>query len=466
VEVQAAIEEVARLRVAANDARVELDSSEAEENALRKQRAGAPPSIAGASPEENRALTSRLAEVEANLADARAKYTDEHPRVKLLAGEATELRNRVSNPAEQPKTMTRNPAYSMLGARMEQSSTARRSAEQRRKALEEVIRESEDRASKLTAVEGEAARLLADVSVLQDHVAALLKQLATAEDDVRSASSYFQIISAAVPPEHSEKSLGRIVAVATPLLTMLISILIMTLREMRNLTVRTASEAAYWSRAPVLWSSGWPAGPESETRELGRELANVLESRPAVVGVTVYNAREGDEEACAWLSTLVVDRLNSRGEASSIVDLRYRALEEKADLADALEHKQLGEEIGALRTDSHAVLAVLPSLDDIAAVRASLRWIDALIVIVPSGKVKFTTLDGLRRSLGLMEHGLGLVLVDMPLDLLSSGSRTAGGAYSFWPPARRRRRSSMMSAQISQHSAAAVMALGGSPPSR
>lgn len=466
IEVQAAIEEVARLRVAANDARVELDSSEAEESVLRKQRASAPATIVGATPEENRALTARLAEVEANLADARAKYTDEHPRVRLLSGEASELRNRVNNPAEQPKATTRNPAYSVLGARVEQSAAAKRAAEQRRKALQDVIQESEDRASKLTSVEGETARLLADVSVLQDHVAALLKQAATAEDDVRSATSYFQIISKATPPEHSEKGLGRIVAVATPLLTMLTALLILGLREMRNLSVRTAAEASYWSKAPVLWSSGWPAGPESETRELGRELANVLEARPAVVGISVCRVNEGDEETSAWLATLVVERLNSRGVASSIIDLRYRALEEQADLADALEHKQLGEEIRALRADSHATLAVLPNLDDIAAVRASLRWIDALVVIIPSGKVKFTWLDGLRRSLGLMEHGLGLVLVDVPLDLLDSSSRTAAGAYSFWPPPRRRRRSSIMPAQISQHSTAAVMALEGMPPPR
>lgn len=455
IEVQAAIEEVARLRVAANDARVELESSQAEEAAQRRIQVVAPRAT-GPVADSPPANAARLAEVEANLANARARHTEEHPRVKLLEAEAAELRS--SGAAG--TTDTARPAAPTPGAgRLAHTVQTRRAAEQRRKALQDVIRESEERASKLTAVEGEAARLLADMNAQQDHVASLLKQSATAEDDVRSASSYFQIVSRASSPEHPERGFGWIFALGFPVAVVLLAILLLLLREMKSLSARTATEAAFWARAPVLWSSSWPRGTEAECRELGRQLANVMESRPGVVGFTVLRASKSDADAASWLAELVADRLNARGENSNMVDLRYRALQEQFELADALEHRVLGEEIGLLRSDFHAVLTVLPSLDDPASVRAALRWIDALVVIVPSGRVSYKRLHSLRHTLGLQEHGLGLVMIDVTPDLLQSTPRTAAAAFAFWPPPRRRRRSTVIPAQLEENNAGPLIAL-------
>lgn len=454
IEVQAAIEEVARLRVAANDARVELESSLAEEAAQRRIRSVAPRALGPV--DDSPANAARLAEVESNLANARARHTEEHPRVKLLEAEAAELRSRG---AAGTSGTARVAAPTPGAGRLEHTVQTRRAAEQRRKALQDVIRESEERASKLTAVEGEAARLLADMNAQQDHVASLLKQSATAEDDVRSASSYFQIVSRASPPDHPERGFGWIFALGFPVAVVLLAILLLLLREMKSLSARTATEAAFWARAPVLWSSSWPRGTEAECRELGRQLANVIESRPGVVGFTVLRGSKSDGDAASWLAELVADRLNARGENSNMVDLRYRVLQEQFELADALEHRVLGEEIGLLRSDFHAVLTVLPSLDDPASVRAALRWIDALVVIVPSGRASYKRLHSLRHTLGLQEHGLGLVMIGVPADLLQSTARTATAAFAFWPPPRRRRRAAVIPAQLEENSAGPLIAL-------
>jgi uncharacterized protein involved in exopolysaccharide biosynthesis len=466
IEMQAAIEEVARLRVAANDARVELQTSEAEEEVLRKQRTGLAPTVSGTNAEQQRAEAARLGQVEADLASARAKYTDEHPRVKILQNEASRLKTELQDPNRAvPQVTQRNPAHATVGGRMMVSSAAKRSAEQRRKALGDVIDEAERHAAKLTAVQGQAANLLADMTVAQDHVAGVLKQLATAEDDVRSASSYFQIVSRATVPEYPEKGIGRTVALATPLGALLLALLVLLRREMSSLVIRTGPEAAYWSRAPVLWSTSWPGGNVDEMRELGREMANILETRPAVVGISVLGRKEHADTG-ALLASISHARLVSRGEDCAVTDLRNRATPARAgDLADALEHRGLGEELAQLRAGTGTVLAVLPTLQDIAAVRASLRWLDALVVVVPSGKVRFTQLQSLRAALSLPEHGLGIVVVDVPQDLLGATSRTAAGEYGFWPSARRRRRSSMMAARLSQGTGANPMVtLPGVPP--
>jgi uncharacterized protein involved in exopolysaccharide biosynthesis len=464
LEVQSAIEEVARLRVAANDARVELQSTGAEEHALRQKRSSLAAVVTAPDQDQQRAEAARLGQVEADLAGARSKYTDEHPRVKLLSGEAARLRARVDDPSSQPaKLSLRNPALLTVGSRLEQTSLARRTAEQRRIALTTVIEEAEQHAANLTAVQGQAARLLADVTGAQDHASAVLKELASAEDDVRSASSHFQIVSQGTAADHSEKGVGRIVAVTAPLGAFLLTLLVLLRREAGDLAVRTATEVAYWAGAPVLWSTGWPKGSEEELRELGRQMANILEMRPAVVGVTVLG-RPDDQALPALLAAVSLERLTNRGETCEVTDLRNCLVQSTGDLADAMEHRSVGDELCALRSTTNTVLAVLPSLDDLAAVRASLRWIDALVVVVPSGGVRFTKLKALRQTLGLNEHGLGLVLVGMPQDLLHATARTANAAQGFWPSARRNRRSGVMHARLTQGTSSALVAYQRAPP--
>lgn len=432
-ETQSAIEELARLRVVENNARVELESAQADEQIHRGVRVpavGAP--LAAQAAARAPVADPRLAVLEAELTDARAKYTDSHPRIRALESEISTLR---ANPPPAPMSAASSPAAQArrqdppaVGVR--DTAASRRSVAQRRKALESVIHDAEQRAAQLTAVQGKAAQLLADVSVAQDRSTALLKLTATAEDDVRSASSDFQIVSRATIPERAEKGTGRALAVGAPLGALLIGLLVLLWREFGSLRVRTAAEASWWARAPVIWSSAWPSGTPEEARQLGREVANVMESRHAVIGITGI----GDSHQAEELSVMVADRLLGRGEACFLVDLRNRAVPNRnADLADALEHRSLGELIAQARSMHRVVLLVLPSTDDMPALRAGLRWADAVVVIVESGKVTAPSLWGLRSALGLHEGGIGLVVTAVRNVLLHPAGRIAGLVQEFWP---------------------------------
>jgi uncharacterized protein involved in exopolysaccharide biosynthesis len=436
-ETQAAIEELARLRVAENNARVELEGALSQERAQPAGRAVDPAPPPQPVPPPSRPADARVAQLEGELAEARSRYTDSHPRVRALESEIASYRARA--PAEPRPATAPAPSLASAGttppdarapvARILDPGAGRRSIEHRRKALETVIRDAERRASKLTGVQGQAAQLLADVTVAQDHTTSLLKQSATAEDDVRGASSNFQVVSRAAPPELADKGLGRVLVVLAPLAALLATLGVVLGREIGSLRVRTALEASFWSRAPVLWSTPWPFGSEQEARQLGREVADVLEAREGVVGVTAF----GDTAAPGELAQLLVDRIATRGGACGLIDLRERCLPHPdADLADALEHRSLGEQIARARDAFETVVLVLPSCEQISALRAALRWADALVVIVPSGAVGAPTLAGLRAALGLREGGLGLVVSCVPERLLHPAGRVTGSDKDVW----------------------------------
>lgn len=448
VDVQGAITELARLRIAANDARVELQGLQAREASLRRSRATNPENVVVSRNEQNNDA-ARLAQLETELAEKRSKYSDDHPEVRALSAEVAALKARAgAAPVVTSQVVGRNPMRDTLGLQLEESSAVRKAVEERTKALADLTREAERRAQQLTGAQGEAARLLADVKVNEEHVAALLKQIAMAEDDVRGATSNFQIVSRATPPERSEKGVGRIVAIALPVVGLLLAVLAVVVRELAPLRVRTASEAAYWCDAPVLCATKWPAvepaskgaakpkaaassgakasaaTSDGEPSRIAREIADAIEGHAGVLGVSFVGV-----DSPRAVVDLVARALRRRRVPCAVHDASVRSPRSKVPLADVLERRAFGDRVARARRGHRIVFVLLPSLADADAVRAAQRWLDGTLVVLESGAASMTTLGRVRARLGIEREGLGVVLVR---DALTSGAPPIGALASLW----------------------------------
>ena len=429
-EVQANIGELARLRTSAHDAQIELQGLQARESALRVAQSASSPSVVTSSSEEH-TDAARLAISETELAALRSKYSEDHPSVLALAAEVKVLRARAKTlaPAVTAQTLGRNPTYDAIAIQAEESQVVRMGMEERARALADVEQQAETRARKLTAVEGQAARLLADVTTNEEHVNVLLKQLAMAEDDVRGASSGFQIVSRATPPDHPERGIGRVVAAALPIFALLIAIALVLSRELRGLRVKTTNEAAYWGRAPVLASTSWPDDERETIETLSRYVADAFEPRRGVVGIAAMGTANGT----AAIANAVADRLRWRGKTCAVIEARAHAhRSEEGRLADAFEHKRFANALSDLRAANDVVLLLVPPASDPLSLRASLRSVNSLIVVVDSGEARLTDLASLRATLGLESRGLGIVLTNVPRDLMSWSGRAAGDSSHAW----------------------------------
>jgi uncharacterized protein involved in exopolysaccharide biosynthesis len=430
VEVQAGIGELARLRTSAHDAQIELQGLQARESALRVAQSASSPSVVMSSSEEH-TDAARLAISETELAALRSKYSEDHPSVLALAAEVKVLRARAKTlaPAVTAQTLGRNPTYDAIAMQAQESQVVRMGLEERARALADVEQQAEARARKLTAVEGQAARLLADVTTNEEHVNVLLKQLAMAEDDVRGASSGFQLVSRATPPDHPVRGIGRIVAAALPIFALLAAIALVLLRELRGMRVKTTSEAAYWGRAPVVASTSWPDDEHETIEALSRYVADALEARRGVVGLAAMATANGT----AAIANAVAERLRWRGKTCAVVEARAHAHRfEECGLADAFEHEHFTRALSSLRATNDLVFLLVPPASDPLALRASLRGVDSLIVAVDSGEACLTDLASLRATLGLESRGLGIVLTNVPRDLMSWSGRAAGNPSHVW----------------------------------
>jgi uncharacterized protein involved in exopolysaccharide biosynthesis len=420
-EEEAAIRELARLEVLEHDVKIDMEGAKAMDASLRAARAANPETVVTASTQD-RSDVQRLVQLQTELAQARARFTPDHPAVKALQAQVDALRGMVDGaPARATSTTVgRGTVHDAVATQLEQAHASERSLEERQRTLTAVRAQADARARQLTAAEAQAARLLADVKVDEAEVEAILKQIAEAEADVRAATSDFQFVSRAIPPTQSSLPIGPLTAIAIPLLTLLAFLW----RTVAPLRAKTSSELAYWSGAPVLWSSAWPAGPGDEGETLARELAETIEDRPCVVGLC--STLEGD--LSARLARMIAEQLRARGISCGILEAPDGG---GAQLANALQHRSVGAEIRELHARRKHVLFVLPPLEEADSVRAARRWLDALVVLVPSGEHRSPSLSRLRHLTGIPTAGLGVALVGVDAGLLD-GPRTAGPLNDLW----------------------------------
>jgi uncharacterized protein involved in exopolysaccharide biosynthesis len=396
VETQAAIEQAARLKMEGEIARVEMEAEKARLDMLLGV-TKTESQTAVLSETEIMPDAQKLAEAKASLTALKAQLSPDHPRVLALAAQVASLEKRVSEGAPATtagRTVGRNPQWESARTGVTMATAQRDAALKKQATYAELEAAAQGFVAKLTKIEGEASARLAVLQLAERHRIEVEGELTRAEDAARSPTSGFRVLAAAQVPSLPSKSRRSLVALLSPGLGLVVSLLVVLLRGLRGLRVLTGAELAFWGRAPVVATSSWPRDPAA-LDDLVADLADAWQSSMGSTLVLGFAETEA-----AHVKTLVdrLQRLRPRPDGPTASSgPQARALE--AGLA--------------------------PS-----AVRRTARQASRVLVLVESGRHAAPTVGRLGTRLG-RDTGVGLVLVGAGPDLAAQPDRIGDGR-AFW----------------------------------
>jgi uncharacterized protein involved in exopolysaccharide biosynthesis len=396
---KSAIEELAFLRNEANKNRIEADSGSVKAKLLRSAAQKASPQIV-VMENQIQANRQKLAELSAQLTARRASLSQEHPEVLGLQASVEALEQKTADTyTVTGRQVGANPEWMLLQEQLTSTAADQQATDHKWQSYARLQASLNERLLQLSAVEGEASLLLADVQIAEQRLSQLKAEQKVLETEFRQPSPEVRVLNAPVPPPWPAQSARRKVALAFPILTGLLVVLFLVGRELRGLRMRTPSEIAFWANAPVLASSSWPTEPE-ELRNLALELASQLKN--------------------AGGTTLVVPFAPSRsGRAAELVEALRAQTPAKAHPAQ------------------EGSLLLWDNADRIQALRRASRESSRVLVLVEGDAHSPLELAGLRRLLG-RDDGLGLVVLGLSPELALLRDRVGDGP-GFWrsplPPA-------------------------------
>lgn len=413
----------ADLRARTDLAGSEIAALEARVAQLRGRAGSAPRASAGPSPEQR-----QLTRLEAELAAAQAQYSGDHPRVRSLELQVATLRARVSSGDTTPVAGggLSGEATSVRMA-LSEAETDLAAARQRQEELGQQAQSAQQRVTQFSGIEGEATTLLARQQVAQTLVTDLQNRRAHLEDARRNISSGFRIMAAGSIPEWPEADKKRyLVAGGVPLVVLLLVVAAILFREFRGLRVRTAREAAWWGRGPVLGCTSWPREPDS----LLQLIADLDDCVPTSKGHLLVVGATDEEAELAWH---IVEQLNNDWMPSMLLDLGPVPPSEPLPIM-----KRSGSTAMALpKTTSHHSTP-MPPMEITAwagtahgqALRRAARLADRVAVVVTSGSLSGVELTKVSTRLGRAD-GIGFILVGLASDLADLPDRV-GRVGEFW----------------------------------
>lgn len=315
----------AELRARQDEAEVEIAAQQALITELEQVQAELPRQVVSSATRSS-AIEGPLAQARSDLAEARATLSDQHPRVLALRERVARLKAQRGSGSSgiTEQTLSMNPARATVDQQLAGARAALAAAQERKSALEVLLADVKREATALSPEEGEARRILGDLSAAVARVEELVVREAQLRDAAFTPINRFKLLSPPVLPEHSQRSGKQVIAVALmPLIATLICALIMLIRNLSELTVRAPSEVAWWGNGPVLGTTIWPRRPDAlqafvdELEDQGMHAAG----RTLVIPVTETER----EHACSfalkladapWLAAAVLD-IDERAKASS-----------------------------------------------------------------------------------------------------------------------------------------------------
>ncbi|HJL03829.1 MAG TPA: hypothetical protein RMH85_03670 [Polyangiaceae bacterium LLY-WYZ-15_(1-7)] len=423
LEARLLIERLAALRAEAEAAGAEAEAEAARTERLRQLLAGETP-MAVLQEQETSPDRLRLAEAERERASLLAALGEAHPEVRALGAEIATLRARVAGGAavRASRTVGRNPHWDEGQSALRQAAAAADAASSRREALAELADASASRLQELSSLQTRAAAHLAAVTVSAEALGELEARALAAEARARAAPADVRLLAAPSAPDLPASSMRRPLAVAFPLLAMLLALVGVLLRELRGLRLRTPAEHAWWARLPVVASTRWtPRGEEADEDDATAET---------------WCAFVGDLEELAGVGggeTLVVaadPALRSVGVAlARLAPVAEGAPREEPPDASAAPRPF---QVGTKR------FRAWPGPERGAALRRACRDADRVLVLVPAGAFGAATVAGIAARIGRAE-GVGLALVGVGPDL-EELSDQVGEVEAFWAARSRRRR--------------------------
>lgn len=389
-----AMDEMALVRNETNKNRIESDAVSMKAHLLRSAVRKAAPSLVVL---ENQVQADRqkLAELSAQLTARRASLSPEHPEVQGLQASVAALEQK---PADTYTVTGRqvgaNPEWLSLQEQLTNATVDQQAAEHKWQTYAKLQASLNERLARLTAAEGEAHLLLSDVQIAEQRISQLKAEQKVLEGELRQPSPELRVLNAPVPPRWPSQSARRKVVLGFPLLTGLLAMLFFAGQELRGFRMRTPSELAFWTKAPVIASSSWPTAPE-ELRNLVLELTPPLE---LAVG-----------------TTLLVPFTPSQGGRA-------------AELVEAV-RAQLQAGVSA---PEGASLQLWDGSARFQALRRASRESQRVLVLVEADAHSPLELAGLRRLLG-RDDGIGLLVTGLGPELALLHDRI-GDVAGFWSP--------------------------------
>lgn len=399
----------------------------------------------------------KLAELQTELATARARYAPEHPRIISLQAQIASLEaSPGKSSAVSAVTTGANPEYQTLQQSLSATRAEQEAAGKRVKSYEQFARTADERIATLRALQGRAQAFQADIDLIQKRVTDLETQLSEAHDAARTPQIEWRVLTPAIEPEWPEHSKRRVIAAGMPIAGMLVALLALLMRPLLDGRVYTAREAGYWANLPVLGSSAWP-----RNREMFFTLVDELGDHGTTArGYTLVLGASGREKALAeelayWLGGHAVGtRRPQAAAATTRVEVSAPAQSTRPGAFGEIFTPPTADASGAPVSESEALvaihrqgtaLAVYPNegthawlgATDGPALRRAARMADRVIVLLTSGAEVFTSVAGLRTRLG-RDTGVGVVLIGLSTELLKLPDRV-GNVEGFWRSTQPRR---------------------------
>nr|MDQ3037874.1 hypothetical protein [Myxococcota bacterium] len=317
-EQERAIAEAARLSAEADEEEVAVLTAATRMEVLRTE-ARRLPRMHTASASSTDMVQGELAQARADLAQARARYTAQHPAVRSLEARVASLesarRTGGRSAVRTDATSAVNPVREELEGNVALAAADRATSEERTEGLRRLAAEARERVRALTELEGQASLLLAAVNVGTRQVDELRADIAQAEDRAGDPPAGYHVAANAMVPESALSSKGKKLAwLLPPLLSLLVAFGFVFWRERGGARTRTAVEVAWWGNAPVIGTTTWPRDPAAldmlvaELEDLGTYAAGRTLVVPAMIEdrelATEFAARLAE---APWLAAGVLD---------------------------------------------------------------------------------------------------------------------------------------------------------------
>jgi uncharacterized protein involved in exopolysaccharide biosynthesis len=395
----AAIEHAARLRADADLARAEAEGEQAREVSLRGA-AAAQTEITTLSESEQLLGAQRLADIESELAAARARMGDANPRLQVLQAQAEALRARATAAVRTGRIIGRNPLRDSYVAGAATATAVGSSLRRREELLRSSVQSTAARVTELAALDGESSTLLAAVAVAERHLAQVLTDLARIQDARRAPQTGLRVVAPPVAPELPTKSMRRVVIAVSPALGAILALLALVVRALRGGRAYSVGEVAFWVNAPVVASGRWPDDPAA-LDDLRDDLRMVL--APAAGTTLVVAAGERERLHVATLAAAFcgssADGTPARPE--SVRNARGKNGRPKNGAAKAHTPAAVWKEGGRVCFEAPT---------QVAALRRAARAADRVLVVVESGAHAAWSLAAQRRRFG-RDSGIACVVV-------------------------------------------------------
>ncbi|MCP3137424.1 GumC family protein [Pyxidicoccus xibeiensis] len=390
---QAVIEEAARLRTEMNRFRIEAEASDARAILLRHA-ARAQPARVVLSETESLYETRKLAELRAELTTRRASLSEEHPEVLGLTAAVQALESRPPGSTVSDRVVGANPAWTFLQNNLMDVDTQREAAQRKWRSYAEVEAAARERIARLSAIEGQASSLLAQVHITETRLADLQAREKVIEGEVRQPEVGLRVLTPATPPLRPSKSYRRAVVLLLPPCFALLAAVALAASALRGLKPWTPAELSFWGRGPVVAATTWPATPDG-LEELVLDLRAALDEAPG--------------------TTLLLPLATSQREAAR-------------ELLSLLGPLDVPAWDGVSGRD--AALVLWEEANRPLALRRAVRQSDRVLVLAGSGAHSLFEVLALRRLLG-SEERIGFVMVGLGTDLATHPDRV-GEVMGFW----------------------------------